>query len=205
MSDFTIPAEIVGVVQHRRARERLIVSRFGGGGAAASGGSAERLRVPPHVRHDAAGSPRPIRGRAAMTSLLTTAELCGLSASAKTPRIGGPLAVNGRPIGSALSIGGVSMRCSPRCAPLNSVESPLPRPRGEAQSEGSIWQLPDGRWRIVYTADGRRPGETYRLKADAEAALNRHVSESQRGVAPLNPRMLLAEYLPAWSRRRGRR
>ena len=64
---------------------------------------------------------------------------------------------------------------------------------------GSIQQLPDGRWRIRwYTADGRRPGETYRLKADAEAALNRHVSEAQRGVAPLNPRMLLAEYLPAW-------
>jgi integrase len=64
---------------------------------------------------------------------------------------------------------------------------------------GSIRQLPDGRWRIRwYTADGRRPGETYRLKSDAESALNRHVSEAQRGIAPLNPRMTLAEYVPAW-------
>ena len=61
---------------------------------------------------------------------------------------------------------------------------------------GSIRQLPDGRWRIRwYTADGRRPGETYRLKADAESALNRHVSEAQRGIAPLKPRMTLAEYV----------
>jgi len=36
------------------------------------------------------------------------------------------------------------------------------------------------------------------LKADAEAALNRHVTEAQRGIAPLNPRMTLADYLPAW-------
>ena len=64
---------------------------------------------------------------------------------------------------------------------------------------GSIRQLPDGRWRIRwYTADGRRPGETYRLKADAESALNRHVSEAQRGIAPLKPRMTLAEYVLAW-------
>jgi integrase len=64
---------------------------------------------------------------------------------------------------------------------------------------GSIWQLPDGRWRIRWWApDGSRPSRTFRLKADAQTALNQAVSDSQRGVTPLNQRMTLAEFLPEW-------
>jgi integrase len=66
---------------------------------------------------------------------------------------------------------------------------------------GSIWQLPDGRWRIRWrTQEGRRPSETFRLKETAERALRKHVDEVERGVVAVNRRQTLADFLPEWER-----
>ena len=65
--------------------------------------------------------------------------------------------------------------------------------------KGSTWQLPDGRWRIRWwTPSGRRPSETYRLKAEAERALRRHIDEAERGVELVDRRMTLADFYPEW-------
>jgi hypothetical protein len=64
--------------------------------------------------------------------------------------------------------------------------------------KGSVWQLPDGQWRIRWRQDGRRPSETYRLKDEAERALRKHIDDAQRGAALVDRRTTLRDFLPEW-------
>ena len=66
---------------------------------------------------------------------------------------------------------------------------------------GSLWQLPDGRWRIRWrTHSGRRPSQTYRLKKDAEAALVKRISEAERGIDVVDRRLTISDVIVEWEK-----
>lgn len=65
--------------------------------------------------------------------------------------------------------------------------------------KGSVWQLPDGQWRIRWrTSNGRRPSETYRLKEQAERALRRHIDAAEAGGDRVDRRQTLTDVLGEW-------
>jgi integrase len=65
----------------------------------------------------------------------------------------------------------------------------MARPKRRSRGDGSIEQLPSGKWRVRwYTRDGRHPSRTFTVKADAEKYLRRVLVDSERAGTDLAPR-----------------
>lgn len=68
--------------------------------------------------------------------------------------------------------------------------------------EGSITQLPDGRWqaRITYYEGGIRKRKAFygRTRKEAQEKLQRALADLQRGILPVSEKQTVGEFLQAW-------
>lgn len=64
--------------------------------------------------------------------------------------------------------------------------------------EGSISQLPSGKWRAQATIEGRRVGSTYPTHKEAQQALRRLLGDADRGLLPPAEQLILEKYVARW-------
>lgn len=64
--------------------------------------------------------------------------------------------------------------------------------------EGSIHQLPSGKWRAQATLDGRRVGVVAKTHKEAQEQLRKLLSDADKGLMPPAERLTLAAHIERW-------
>ncbi len=64
--------------------------------------------------------------------------------------------------------------------------------------EGSISQLPSGKWRAQASIDGRRVGSTHAAQREAQAALRKLLGDADRGLLPPVEQLTLEAHIERW-------
>ena len=64
--------------------------------------------------------------------------------------------------------------------------------------EGTVYQLPDGRWRGQATIAGKRAGVYGATRKEAQTKLRQLIGDADRGLLPPTERLTLAQHIERW-------
>lgn len=83
--------------------------------------------------------------------------------------------------------------------PIQNEDKPLKqKKKTRGNGQGSIRQLPSGKWRWEVGVNGERFSGTSKNRTDAQKAINRCIADAERGVFVRDSKLAVGDYLTQW-------